>query len=185
MPTENTAALLGKHMKPIRPRIALVSAVIAISIALDQATKTIAQTYLTPQTIHLLGDTVRLRLSENTGAFLSLGASLNPTLRFWIFTVAAAAMLVGVTAYALTADDIPRDGIIAMAFVAGGGISNLIDRTTRGGSVVDFLNFGIGSLRTGVLNVADIAIFFGALYVIWVGFRVGREGSQTELRPDP
>ncbi len=123
----------------------------------------------------MLGDTVRLRLSENTGAFLSLGASLNPTLRFWIFTVAAAAMLVGVTA-----DDIPRDGIIAMAFVAGGGISNLIDRTTRGGSVVDFLNFGIGSLRTGILNVADIAIFFGSLYVMGVGFRVKREDSEDQ-----
>ncbi|MCJ7552066.1 MAG: signal peptidase II, partial [Anaerolineae bacterium] len=140
-------------------------------------TKLIAQTYLTPQTIHLLGDTVRLRLAENTGAFLSLGASLSPTLRFWIFTIAAAVMVVGVTVYALTTDDMPRDGIIAMAFVAGGGISNLMDRATRGGSVVDFLNFGIGSLRTGILNVADIAIFFGALYVMCVGFRVEREGS--------
>ena len=167
-------------MKPTCPRFVLVSAVITASIALDQVTKLIAQTYLTPQTIHLLGDTVRLRLSENTGAFLSLGASLNPTLRFWIFTVAAAAMLVGVTAYALKADDIPRDGIIAMAFVAGGGISNLIDRTTRGGSVVDFLNFGIGSLRTGILNVADIAIFFGSLYVMGVGFRVKREDSEDQ-----
>lgn len=172
-------------MKSMRPRIALVSGVIAISIALDQATKLIARTYLTPQTLHLLGDTVRLRLAENTGAFLSLGAALSPTLRFWIFTIAAAAMVIGVTAFALTTDDIPRDGIIAMAFVAGGGLSNLIDRATRGGSVVDFLNFGIGSLRTGILNVADIAIFFGALYVMWVGFRVEREGSaDTEASPD-
>ena len=171
-------------MKPTRPRIALVSAVIAISIALDQVTKLIAQTYLTPQTIHLLGDTVRLRLAENTGAFLSFGAGLSPTLRFWIFTVAAAAMVVGVTAFALTTDDIPRDGIVAMAFVAGGGISNLIDRATRGGSVVDFLNFGIGSLRTGILNVADIAIFFGALYVMWVGFHVERESS-ADANPGP
>jgi len=167
-------------MKPTRSRIALVSGVIAISIALDQATKLIAQTYLSPQTIHLLGDTVRLRLAENTGAFLSLGAALSPTLRFWIFTVAAAAMVISVTAFALTTDDIPRDGIIAMAFVAGGGISNLIDRATRGGSVVDFLNFGIGSLRTGVLNVADMAIFFGALYVLWVGFHVDKGDSADE-----
>jgi len=170
-------------MKPTRSRIALVSAVIAISIALDQVTKLMAQAYLTPQTIHLLGDTVRLRLAENTGAFLSLGVSLSPTLRFWIFTVAAAAMVVGVTVYALTTDDIPRDGIIAIAFVAGGGISNLIDRTAHGGSVVDFLNFGIGGLRTGILNVADIAIFFGALYVMWVGFRVEREGSADQAAP--
>ena len=167
-------------MKPTRSRIALVSGVIAISIALDQATKLIAQTYLSPQTIHLLGDTVRLRLAENTGAFLSLGAALSPTLRFWIFTVAAAAMVISVTVFALTTDDIPRDGIIAMAFVAGGGLSNLIDRATRGGSVVDFLNFGIGSLRTGVLNVADMAIFFGALYVLWVGFHVDKGDSADE-----
>jgi signal peptidase II len=45
-------------------------------------------------------------------------------------------------------------------FVAGGA-SNWIDRIVRG-SVIDFLNVGIASVRTGVFNVADVAIMLGA-----------------------
>jgi signal peptidase II len=51
----------------------------------------------------------------------------------------------------------------ACLFVAG-GISNLADRVIRG-SVVDFMNVGVGPLRTGIFNVADLAIMAGALLV--------------------
>jgi lipoprotein signal peptidase len=30
------------------------------------------------------------------------------------------------------------------------------------GAVIDFVSFGVGSLRTGVMNLADIMIFAGA-----------------------
>ncbi len=47
-----------------------------------------------------------------------------------------------------------------------GGVSNWIDRLL-GGSVVDFLNVGIGWMRTGVFNVADVAIMLGiALFML-------------------
>jgi signal peptidase II len=52
-------------------------------------------------------------------------------------------------------------------FVAGGA-SNWIDRVARG-SVVDFLNVGVGPVRTGVFNVADIAIMLGAGVVVLAG----------------
>jgi signal peptidase II len=45
--------------------------------------------------------------------------------------------------------------------VIGGGASNLIDRVVRDGRVVDFLQIGIGDLRTGIFNVADAAIVLG------------------------
>jgi signal peptidase II len=54
-------------------------------------------------------------------------------------------------------------------FVAGGS-SNWLDRATRG-SVVDFLNVGIGSLRSGVFNVADVAIMLGATLLVVGAFR--------------
>ncbi len=157
------------HISP--QRFILVGTIVGTCILVDQTTKAIAQAALPPGTLHLLGDIVRLRLSTNTGAFLSLGAGFAPAVRFWIFTVLSTAMVLGVAAYALITDDLPRDAIIAMAFLAGGGLSNLLDRIFRNGHVVDFLNFGIGSVRTGVLNIADIAITFGALYVMWTGFR--------------
>jgi signal peptidase II len=51
-----------------------------------------------------------------------------------------------------------------MLFVAG-GLSNLIDRVAMG-TVIDFLNVGIGSFRTGIFNVADVAIMVGAAMLI-------------------
>ena len=48
-------------------------------------------------------------------------------------------------------------GAIILALFIGGGVSNWIDRLLHG-RVVDFLNVGIGSLRTGIFNVADVAI---------------------------
>ena len=47
------------------------------------------------------------------------------------------------------------------------GSGNLIDRILHDGTVVDFLNFGIGSLRTGIFNVADVAIMGGAALLIF------------------
>ena len=50
-------------------------------------------------------------------------------------------------------------------FLAGGA-SNWVDRLVHG-RVVDFLNLGIGPLRTGVFNVADVAIMAGLGLLLW------------------
>ena len=52
-------------------------------------------------------------------------------------------------------------GLIAVALFASGGASNLIDRLVRG-SVIDFMNVGVGPVRTGIFNVADVAVMAGA-----------------------
>jgi signal peptidase II len=54
---------------------------------------------------------------------------------------------------------------VSVALIVGGGVSNLIDRMRYGGYVVDFLNVGIGPVRTGIFNVADMAIMVGV--VLW------------------
>jgi signal peptidase II len=58
-----------------------------------------------------------------------------------------------------------------------GGASNLIDRIYRG-SVIDFMNVGIGGLRTGIFNVADLAIMLGMALLIVAHF----QPRQTALR---
>jgi len=55
---------------------------------------------------------------------------------------------------------------VALALLAGGGTSNLLDRLLYDGRVTDFLNVGIGSLRTGIFNLADMAIMAGALLLV-------------------
>jgi signal peptidase II len=49
----------------------------------------------------------------------------------------------------------------------GGGLSNLFDRIAYGGYVLDFLNVGIGPLRTGIFNVADMFIMAGVFVMLF------------------
>jgi signal peptidase II len=52
-----------------------------------------------------------------------------------------------------------------------------LDRARNGGHVVDFLNVGVGPLRTGVFNVADVAIVAGALGLLWASRSVSKYAS--------
>ena len=50
--------------------------------------------------------------------------------------------------------------------LVSGAVGNLIDRVRFDGLVIDFLNVGLGPLRTGIFNVADMAIMAGAALVV-------------------
>ncbi|HOX92833.1 MAG TPA: signal peptidase II, partial [Spirochaetales bacterium] len=71
-----------------------------------------------------------------------------------------------------------RTRLILLACIIGGGLGNLGDRLFNGFAVTDFLNFGIGKLRTGVLNVADLSVTFGALALIAYEFKVSKKPKQ-------
>jgi signal peptidase II len=66
----------------------------------------------------------------------------------------------------------PTLALVGITLFIAGGSSNLLDRLTRG-SVIDFMNVGFGPLRTGVFNVADMAIMLGAGLVILSSYRTG------------
>ena len=53
-----------------------------------------------------------------------------------------------------------------LALLLSGAVGNLIDRLRYDGLVIDFLNFGVGPLRSGIFNVADMAIMAGALLLM-------------------
>lgn len=151
--------------------VVLLAVVCVATIACDRTTKRLAERALPPgQRYSYLHDTFRLEYVENRGAFLGLGSHLSAHARFLLFTVGAAAglILVGVTVARGRTD--PRD-TFAWALILAGGGSNLADRVLRDGLVVDFLNLGIGSLRTGIFNVADVAITGGAVLVLLGGLR--------------
>jgi signal peptidase II len=134
------------------------------TIGCDRVTKHLASTRLADAPRHsFLADTVRLEYAENTGAFLSLGATLPDQLRTGVLTygVAIGLLVVAVVALKKRWAGVPLTGA---ALIWAGGVSNLADRAMRG-SVVDFMNVGLGSLRTGIFNVADIAILGGAVLI--------------------
>lgn len=110
-------------------------------------------------------DLARLQYAENSGAFLGLGSDFHPTLRLAIFVGFVAIVLIFFT-YQLVRDT--REAVIprihyAQAAIVSGGFANLMDRIFRENhAVVDFMNIGIGqTLRTGIFNIADMAILFG------------------------
>ena len=144
-------------------RFLLVFLILAV-VAVDQWTKVLARTHLSPFPRTYAGGVVSLLHTENEGAFLSLGSTLPHTTRTFIFTgVVAIAVLLALGMLIL--DRVHGYDAVAVALIAAGGIGNLIDRLFRDGRVTDFLYLAAGPLHTGVFNVADMAI---TLAVVWL-----------------
>ncbi|QDU37918.1 lipoprotein signal peptidase [Maioricimonas rarisocia] len=136
-------------------------------VGCDQASKHYAVTHWKNQPPQsYFGDVFRIHYAENPGAFLSLAAGLPREARFWLLTVMNALVLAGVGWFLLFRRDLDRMAFAALGLILAGGIGNLIDRVRLDGIVIDFLNLGIGGVRTGIFNVADIAITAGFLLLI-------------------
>ncbi len=159
----------------------IVLALLFITTACDQGTKYLAVEHLAGEgRISMAGDVFRLQYSENTGAFLSMGANLPEPVRKTIFTGLVALILAGFLVYILKSDALNRMSVIAGGLMVGGGLGNLIDRVFNDGAVVDFLNLGIGSIRTGIFNVADMSIMLG-LFLFLIAGR--EESKKSEEKP--
>lgn len=144
-------------------RIALLALIIG-TVGCDRITKQIAVDALA----HLprqsfLADTIRLEFAENRGAFLGLGSQWPEAVRLALFTIGNSVML---ALLVLLVIRLRLSGalLVGASLFLAGGLSNLADRVARG-SVVDFMNVGVGPLRTGIFNVADLAIMAGAIIV--------------------
>jgi len=144
---------------------------IFVFIGCDQLTKEFAKRELsyTDGPIHFLG-MVSFEYAENTGSFLSIGAGLPPDLRRAIHIVSAAVILIGfvlLLSYAYRLDRVRR---IGYCLLLAGACGNLVDRFSNDGRVIDFIVLKIGSLETGVFNLADVFILAG-LALVLIRFR--------------
>ncbi len=151
-------------------RWAAVAALVLSTIACDRATKRLAVQHLAgapPRSY--LSDTVRIQYTENRGGFLGLGAELPPPLRSAIFTSGTLLLLVAVS-FVLARRGTGWTAALGLSLLWAGGVSNLADRIARG-TVVDFLNLGLGPLRTGIFNVADVAITLGVAVLLLAPLR--------------
>ena len=144
-------------------KLGLIFIVLGCCIGCDQTTKQIARhalQYAPPLTYG--GDLLRLHYAENPGGFLSLGAKLPETARTWLFIVLPGMFLGGILGFLIRSRTLPAGECFALLLFIGGGGSNLLDRIWLQNRVIDFLNLGIGALRTGIFNVADVLILIGA-----------------------
>jgi signal peptidase II len=152
-------------------RLAVILLTVVGCVGCDQLTKSVARNYLAPgMPVSLLNGLIRLQRAENPGAFLSLGDVLPTNTRRVLFTFGGAVLVVGTAFWALRSPRLRSPQIVGAALVCGGGLSNLIDRVTQGGSVTDFLNVGAGPIRTGIFNCADIALMLGVAVLILSDF---------------
>lgn len=152
-------------------RILLILGIITISICIDQYTKLKAKEHLEAKEGYTyLSDTFRLTFVENRGAFLSMGADLSKQLQYWVLKVFPVIVLIGLFGYTVFSKVLSQWQIIAFSFVLGGGISNIYDRLLFG-KVVDFMNMGIGTVRTGIFNFADVSIMIGLFMMLPLIFR--------------
>lgn len=148
-------------------RIQLYSLLIFVLVLIDQLTKIWAiDRFKNALPEIYLNDFFRFEYAENTGAFLSFGSNFS---EFWriAFFVILTGIFIGVSIYYILTKKLSTWSQAGFVLIISGGIGNLIDRSFRG-YVVDFMNMGIGSLRTGIFNVADMAIVAGILILFLV-----------------
>lgn len=149
-------------------RIAILVIAAFGCVGCDQSTKAVARHLLEPgERISLLGDTLRLSLVENAGSFLSLGDSLPKSIRDIVFLGIIPLILIAFAAHFALSKGFRTDKILAAGLVVGGGLGNLVDRLMNDGRVYDFLNVGVGTIRTGIFNVADMILMLAVAYLVF------------------
>jgi signal peptidase II len=142
-------------------RITLLSLITLICIGCDQSTKIAAKDNLYGHaSISYLDGIFNLVYAENSGIMLGLGSTLPENLRFILFVLFIGILLAAAIVFVLL-KPLHQRTVIAISLIVGGGISNLIDRLIRDGSVIDFMVIKMGPLESGIFNVADIAIILG------------------------
>ncbi len=153
-------------------KILVLFILLFVCIGCDQSTKYTAKHFLEgKETLSYMGDLLRLSYTENTGAFLGLGAGMPENMRHAVFVILVSIFLLGFMLFVIRSKKLSPFTVASSALIIGGGLSNLIDRIINQGAVIDFMDIGVGSLRTGIFNVADVAIMVGMF--IFVVFKRG------------
>jgi len=164
-------------------RLGLVAAVFAINYGLDRITKIIAEATLRGAgTRSYLGGCFLLVYTQNDGAFLSMGSGWPLALKYAVFIVLPLAVCLYGLWYCLFRRLRTSWTVIIVTIIAG-GVGNLQDRVFNSFHVVDFMNFGIGNFRTGILNVGDMSVTFGAIALaiaVWLADRRGETGTLSD-----
>ncbi|MFP4365228.1 MAG: signal peptidase II [Spirochaetia bacterium] len=141
--------------------------IVLLNFGIDRITKYAAEEHLQGEgRIQVVGDIAVLVYAENQGAFLGMGSDLPQPYRLLLLTILPTVFIFGFLIYILVKEKLNVLQYCALATVMGGGLGNLWDRIFRNGLVVDFMNFGIANLRTGILNVADLSLTFGAVVLL-------------------
>jgi signal peptidase II len=164
----------------MRKRQAIAFGGVALaSIGCDHASKQLAQQALEAGGVSWAGGALRFELAFNPGAFMSLGASLPPVLREALLLVGVPLLLAGFCTVLLRDQALRSRESLSLGLIVGGGLANWLDRILHSGTVTDFVSLGLGPLRTGIFNLADVAIVAGLLLLVLPGGLVAERRQPT------
>ena len=146
-------------------KIFLISSIVLINISCDQISKDVARRKInTHEIINVVKDNFILTKVENTGAALSLGENLNPTLKIVFLQIFPLIALLFLFRMIIIKNNFSKMTILGFSFIVGGGIGNIYDRFLYG-SVTDFMYIKLGFFNTAVFNMADVSVVIGTIFI--------------------
>ena len=138
-------------------RISYVLSIVLAVIAIDQITKYLIVTSLSPFDSIEVFPFLHIVSVRNTGAafgsFRNIGSSF--------FIIASVAAIGFITTLLMKR----TYNTIGLSLILGGAIGNLIDRILLG-NVVDFIDFFVGTFHWPAFNVADSALTIGIIIIL-------------------
>ena len=139
-----------------------------VTIVIDQITKWIASTNLAMHDPVPVMPSFNFTLMHNYGAAFSFLSDAGGWQR-WFFTIVAAVISVVLVVWIIRLKAYEKWLGIGLSLVLGGAIGNLIDRLIYQ-YVVDFIHVFYGDYHFPHFNIADSAIFIGAVLLIAEAF---------------
>jgi signal peptidase II len=136
----------------------------AVVVVLDQASKAWLAANVSPgSVVHVVGDSVRLVFSRNSGALF--GFFRDNAILFGLASLLVVGLIVvyhGRSGRSLYLS-------ITLGLLLGGALGNMADRL-RLGYVIDFVDIGIGDFRWYTFNMADAAISAAIVLLVAAAF---------------
>jgi signal peptidase II len=151
------------------------------------------------QRIHVLGNFFRITFIENPGMAFGFNPGINFKLWISIFSIIAS---IGLIVYIYRVRNQSLILRLALAFILGGAIGNLIDRMFYGifygyaplfyGHVVDFLDFDFFHFslfgrtfdRWPIFNIADASVTIGVIILLFFYNQKHREETKEKAPGD-
>ncbi len=147
-------------------------AVAMVTFLADQLSKTAVRAWLplgTPMPV--IPPVLYLNHTKNMGA--AFGLFPNATMLFIVVAICACALFLWLGRRGFDR----RRIAVGFGLMLGGAIGNLIDRL-RFGAVTDFIDLQVWP----VFNLADTALTFGALLLLWWGWQKDGNGEKEKRR---
>lgn len=141
----------------------IILSVLFFTIYSDQYTKSVAKNFLENQEIISVNSgLIVFSYVENNAGFLGILKGMPGYIQFFLLNICVAIILLYCLYYLFSRKNRTILHTFSLVVLTGGGMSNLIDRIINNGKVIDFMQFGIGSAKTGILNLADMYILTGS-----------------------